>query len=34
MIDATLIHQCTDSKIEIAIIERFITEAGSDNPFP
>ena len=32
MIDAVLIHQCTDSKIEIAIIERFIAEAGSDNP--
>jgi len=32
MIDAALIHQCTDPQIEIAIIERFITEAGSDNP--
>lgn len=32
MIDAALIHQCTDPQIEIAIIERFIDEAGSDNP--
>ena len=32
MIDAALIHQCTDPQIEIAIVERFIAEAGSDNP--
>lgn len=31
MIDAALIHQCADPQIEIAIIERFIAEAGSDN---
>ena len=32
MIDAALIHQCADPQIEIAIVERFIAEAGSDNP--
>lgn len=32
MIDAALIHQCADPQLEIAIVERFIAEAGSDNP--
>lgn len=32
MIDAALIHQCADPRLEIAIVERFIAETGSDNP--
>ncbi|MCO5164708.1 MAG: conjugal transfer protein TraH [Mesorhizobium sp.] len=32
MFDAALIQQCADPSIEIAIVERFIAEAGSDNP--
>lgn len=32
MIEAALIHQCADPQIEIAIVERLIAEAGSDNP--
>lgn len=32
MIEAPLIHQCADPQIEIATVERFIAEAGSDNP--
>lgn len=32
MIEAALIHQCADPQIEIATVERFIAEAGSDNP--
>lgn len=33
MFDAALIQQCADPGIEVAIVERFIAEAGSDNPF-
>lgn len=32
MFDVALIQQCADPGIEIAIVERFIAEAGSDNP--
>lgn len=32
MFDATIIQQCADPGIEVAIAERFISEAGSDNP--
>ncbi len=32
MFDAALIQQCADPGIEIATVERFIAEAGSDNP--
>jgi hypothetical protein len=32
MFDAALIQQRADAGIEIAIVERFIAEAGSDNP--
>lgn len=32
MFDLALIQQCADPSIEIAIVERFIAEAGSDNP--
>lgn len=32
MFDAALIQQCADPGLEIAIVERFLNEAGSDNP--
>ena len=32
MFDAAIIQQCADPSIEIAIVERFIAEAGSKNP--
>lgn len=32
MFDVALIQQCADPGIEIAIVEQFIAEAGSDNP--
>lgn len=32
MFDVALIQQCADPAIEVAIVERFIAEAGSDNP--
>lgn len=32
MFDAALIQQCADPGLEIAIVERFIAEAGSNNP--
>jgi hypothetical protein len=32
MFDIALVEQCADPSIEIAIVERFIAAAGSDNP--
>lgn len=32
MFDLVLIQQCADPRVEIAIVERFIAEAGADDP--